>query len=189
MLPNCATALKEWAVVCAALAEGRQTIVLRKGGIAEGSGGFSVEHREFWLYPTRFHQSAEELIPDARPLLQQAGKLQAGEGRLRLKLYAAVHRVDRLNDSSQLDRLDGLHILSRETIRGRFHYRRPGLFVLTLRVFSLQNAHEVAEAPEYAGCHSWVDLGTPLPTCEVQPVVTDSTFREHCERIDRVLRA
>jgi hypothetical protein len=37
-------ALKEWAVICQALAEGRQTILLRKGGIAEPGGAFRVEH-------------------------------------------------------------------------------------------------------------------------------------------------
>ncbi len=37
-------AMKEWAAVCLALAEGRQSLLLRKGGIAEGSGGFRMEH-------------------------------------------------------------------------------------------------------------------------------------------------
>ena len=37
-------AFKEWAVVCAALASGRQTIILRKGGMEEGRDGFRVEH-------------------------------------------------------------------------------------------------------------------------------------------------
>jgi hypothetical protein len=31
---------KEWALVCEALGRGEQTIILRKGGIAEGRGGF-----------------------------------------------------------------------------------------------------------------------------------------------------
>ena len=31
-------ALKEWAVICDLLATGRQTLVLRKGGIAEEQG-------------------------------------------------------------------------------------------------------------------------------------------------------
>lgn len=39
-------ALKEWAVICRELAEGRQIIVLRKGGIREPRTGFSVEHQE-----------------------------------------------------------------------------------------------------------------------------------------------
>jgi len=45
-------ALKEWAVTCRALAEGRQAILLRKGGIGEAGGAFQVEHTRFWLLPT-----------------------------------------------------------------------------------------------------------------------------------------
>ena len=33
---TCSIAFKEWAGVCAALAEGRQSLIVRKGGIAEG---------------------------------------------------------------------------------------------------------------------------------------------------------
>jgi hypothetical protein len=49
-------AFKEWAAVCTALAAGKQSLIVRKGGIHEGRDGFRVEHGEFWLYPTQFHQ-------------------------------------------------------------------------------------------------------------------------------------
>ena len=45
-------AFKEWAVICRALAEGRQALILRKGGIAEPGPTFQPEHSHFWLYPT-----------------------------------------------------------------------------------------------------------------------------------------
>src|SRR4029077_8093936 len=47
---------KEWAVVCEALGRGRQSIILRKGGIAEGRDGFLFKHQEFFLFPTWFHE-------------------------------------------------------------------------------------------------------------------------------------
>jgi hypothetical protein len=50
---------KEWALVCEALGTGRQSIILRKGGIAEGRDGFSFQHREFFLFPTFFHEQLE----------------------------------------------------------------------------------------------------------------------------------
>ena len=50
-------ALKEWAVVCRALEEGRQTVLLRKGGILEFREGFEVKHDRFMLFPTYEHQS------------------------------------------------------------------------------------------------------------------------------------
>jgi hypothetical protein len=47
---------KEWALVCEALGTGEQTILLRKGGIAEGRDGFGFRHSEFFLFPTFFHE-------------------------------------------------------------------------------------------------------------------------------------
>ena len=52
-------AFKEWAVICRALAEGRQALILRKGGIAEAGGRFEVEHTRFWLFPTYTHQQRQ----------------------------------------------------------------------------------------------------------------------------------
>jgi hypothetical protein len=54
-------ALKEWAVVCKALEEGRQVLLLRKGGIMEYKQGFEVKHDKFLLFPTFEHQSKESI--------------------------------------------------------------------------------------------------------------------------------
>ena len=56
-------ALKEWAMICQALADGRQTLLVRKGGIQEIKDGFEVTHRSFWLFPTYVHQKATDLVP------------------------------------------------------------------------------------------------------------------------------
>ena len=58
-------AFKEWAAICAALGDGRQSLIVRKGGIHEGREGFRVAHDEFWLFPTGFHQQRDEIIPEA----------------------------------------------------------------------------------------------------------------------------
>src|SRR5512138_2779668 len=50
------TAFKEWAIVVDALGRGEQILILRKGGIAEGRGGFRPEHTRFLLFPTAFHE-------------------------------------------------------------------------------------------------------------------------------------
>ena len=66
---TCGIAFKEWAGVCDALIDGRQTLVVRKGGISEpaGPGGFAPEYPEFWLYPTWVHQAELGLRTGARP--------------------------------------------------------------------------------------------------------------------------
>ena len=52
---------KEWALVCEALGRGEQTVLLRKGGIAEGRAGFGFRHSEFFLFPTFFHEQIEKV--------------------------------------------------------------------------------------------------------------------------------
>src|SRR4029077_13319887 len=47
---------KEWSLVCDAMGAGRQSIILRKGGIAEGRGGFQWQADGFFLFPTHFHE-------------------------------------------------------------------------------------------------------------------------------------
>lgn len=171
-------ALKEWAAVCAALAQGRQSILLRKGGIEETGDGFRVEHDEFWLYPTRFHQSPDELTPDSSGLLDDSLVQAPPEGVVRLRLYAVVDEVFRLGDAEQLGALDGMHVLSPATILKRFEYRRPGLNVLLVRIYHRVEPFEIAESPHFAGCKSWVDLRNKLPTSGLSAVLSDSDFNE-----------
>ncbi len=52
-------ALKEWAVAIKALGEGKQVLILRKGGIHKDDKEFPVVHPEFLIYPTYEHQNAE----------------------------------------------------------------------------------------------------------------------------------
>src|SRR5205823_6044048 len=61
-------AFKEWAVICRALAEGRQSLILRKGGIAEPGGEFALEQKHFWLFPTYVHQQQTGIKPEARTM-------------------------------------------------------------------------------------------------------------------------
>ena len=172
-------ALKEWAVVCAALASGRQTLILRKGGIHEGREGFRVEHREFWLFPTGFHQQRDEIIPEAWPLLDELEFRGEPRG-LELALYAVVEDVQQVLDRLALARLTGRHVWSESTVEQRFNYRTPGLFALTVRIYRRQTPIEIADSPHFAGCKSWVDLPAALPTSGLQPVLDDATF--DCQR-------
>ncbi|HJY15330.1 MAG TPA: DUF1802 family protein, partial [Nitrososphaeraceae archaeon] len=54
-------ALKEWNIVCRALEEGDQSILLRKGGILEYRKGFEIIQKIFLLYPTLEHQAKKYL--------------------------------------------------------------------------------------------------------------------------------
>jgi hypothetical protein len=183
MLHSNNIAFKEWAVVCAALASGRQMIILRKGGIEEGREGFRVAHREFWLLPTRFHQEPSQLKPDARLLWDEVQLRQPPAGTFLVDLYAAVEAVEEVHDLATLDRLAGEHILSVDMIRQRFDYRHPGLFVLAVRTFRIPTSYDVPDSPYIAGCKSWVELPEPLSTRGATPVLDTDAFALRLSRI------
>ena len=42
--------LKEWATVVKALEQGKQTVILRKGGILETASGFNIESKKFFYF-------------------------------------------------------------------------------------------------------------------------------------------
>lgn len=164
-MPN--VAFKEWAVVCRALAGGRQTILLRKGGIAEEGGVFRPDHSHFLLYPTFFHeQQADGIRPEFTSLLDAAVLERPPQGQVRFHLSA---RVRGLTFASQLDdllALSGMHIWSEATVRQRFAYRNPGLYLLLLEVSRLHTPIEIAEDPSFAGCKTWVQLQEMIEAAE-----------------------
>jgi hypothetical protein len=171
-------ALKEWAVICRALAEGRQALLLRKGGIEEPAGTFRLEQRRFWLYPTYVHQQRAGIKPEAVPLLEQAEAERPAAGVVLLAHFAEVAGIYQLHNLAAALAVDRLHLWSEETVRGRFAYRRPGLNVLTVRVYRAAQGVELPEDPAYAGCRSWVELDRPLSDEGAAPVLSDEEFRE-----------
>jgi hypothetical protein len=180
-------AFKEWAVICKALAEGRQALILRKGGIAEPGGSFRVEQPRFWLYPTYVHQQKEGITAGARPLLEQALAERPPEGTLQLSHFAEVAKVWHLTDLAAVERLAPLHCWSAEAVRARFEYRRPGLFVLAARVWRAAEVHELPETPVYAGCKSWVELDRELSTMEAAAVLSEEEFAGRLRTMEALL--
>ncbi len=176
-------AFKEWASVCAALVSGRQSLILRKGGIHEGRDGFRVDHPEFWLFATGFHQDADALAPEAADL---ACTPAPAEGTIVLPGYAVVDAVEEIHDPSVLPQLVGHHAWSDRTVDQRFHYRSPGLFALIVRVYGPETSLVLPDSPHFAGCRSWVDLPSELPTTNLVPVLSE---REHQARVERLRSA
>jgi hypothetical protein len=187
MLPSTSIAFKEWSVICAALGAGRQSIIVRKGGIDEGREGIRIAHGEFWLFPTLFHEAAEKLTADARPFLELTECEVRPTGMIPLSHYASVSDVVELRDEALLPRLDGLHVWSPRTIGERFHYRRPGLFVLIVRTYSLTPPLLIPDSPHFAGCRTWVELPAPLETAGLQPILSDAEFHAAREQVVRAL--
>lgn len=180
-------AFKEWAVICRALAEGRQALILRKGGIAENGGAFQIEHTRFWLYPTYVHQQKDGITPPTAPLLEQTEADRPPQGTVRLSHFAEVTGIYHIHNIVGAWRLEGLHGWSQETVQARFEYRAPGLYVLPVRVYHAARVFELTETADYAGCRSWVELDRELPTEGATPVLSDEAFDDMLRTLDRLL--
>ncbi|MCI0455621.1 MAG: DUF1802 family protein [Gemmataceae bacterium] len=180
-------AFKEWAVICRALAEGHQALILRKGGLAEQTGEFQVEHTRFWLFPTYVHQQQTGIKPEALPLLEQVEAERPPADVVRLSHFAEVAGVYHVHDLPPVLLLAHHYLWSEETVRARFAYRQPGLYVLPVRVYRATQVYKLPNTPYYAGCRSWVELERELPTEGAVPVVDDKTFRHLLRTLDAVL--
>ena len=164
---TCANAFKEWAGVCDALANGRQSLILRKGGVAEGPEGFRPDHPAFWLYPTYVHQGEQGLrSPDP-------GRIVEVPGVVAIDTLAVVEWVGRVERPDQLDALVDLHDWTSETILHRFHYRKPGLWALAVRVYRRAEPWPVAITAAQLGCKTWVPLESPPPPASLAAVLDD----------------
>ena len=125
-------AFKEWAVVVEALGSGGQIVILRKGGIAEGQGGFRVEQERFWLFPTRFHQQAEGVVEEARAGFEDYE--WPPNDLLRIEFCAEVIEARRLDSLAKAKRLTGQHIWREEIIAERFDWGRDvGIYAMAVR--------------------------------------------------------
>lgn len=180
-------ALKEWAVICRELAAGRHIVLLRKGGIREPSRGFSLEHREFFLFPTYVHENAEELTDTARAALPGVTRSAPHAGIVRLELYATVEDVTEVHHLSSLRALAAEHPLRWPAVERRFNYRRPGLCAIALRVYRLPRALELPNLARYDGCRSWVTLETTLPLAGSIPVLDERRFGERLSAVRAAL--
>lgn len=171
-------AFKEWAVVVDALGRGDQIIILRKGGISEGRGGFHIEHERFFLFPTLFHQQRESVLPAAQ-LHYDALAPRLSPDFVRLEFFAEVVDWRFLESSETLRQLRGQHIWREEVVQDRFDWgQSQSIYALALRVFRLPRVVELPMRPEYGGCKSWVDLEAILFTDDSIPALPDSEFAE-----------
>jgi len=187
MQPLSSLALKEWAVVVEALARGKQILLLRKGGLYERRGRFSIEPREFFFFPTYVHQMEQGVVPEATPELHTVLCKQSADDQLVIAQYATVADVRWLDSRRQVETLAGLHCWTDETIAKRFVYKTPGLYLFVLRVYQLPQPHYLPVHKRYAGCRSWVELEESLSTKGATQVLDDRAFAEQeREVLDRL---
>jgi hypothetical protein len=177
-------ALKEWSAVVHALLDGRQRVLLRKGGIGEKR--FEVAAREFMLFPTVAHSHAERVRPEYRGLLTAAAP-DSADDHLVVRAAAKVVAALPVNRPDNIDAIEDLHIWTAQSVReDRLDFRpRHRLAVLVVQAIPLVVPVELPRAPDYAGCTSWVQLPVtaPFDFKPGTPVHDEALLRQVADRV------
>jgi hypothetical protein len=163
-----AIAFKEWALVCDALGSGEQSLLLRKGGIAEGRSGFGFDHREFYLFPTWFHAQAEKVRSAHLVLPEQDPDV------VTVHYAAAIEWSGSVKDKEAVHRLASLHVLHESVIEERFEYSAGGkavdalgIHVAFVRIYRLEPPVSFPMEKRFGGCRSWIELPEITPEAMV----------------------
>lgn len=170
-------AFKEWALVCEALGSGDQSLLLRKGGIAEGKKGFGFEHEEFFLFPTWFHGQVEKMRQTYTPSI-----IAETPETLTLEYTATVEWSGFITDRGKIAQLENLHVLHDSVIDERFDYNADktdrGLYLALVRVYRMDPVIQLPMEKRFGGCRSWVQL-PEITLGALVPVLSDE---EHAKR-------
>jgi hypothetical protein len=174
------TALKEWSAAIHALLDGRQTILLRKGGIGEKR--FEVAAQEFLLFPTIAHSHAQRVRPEHRDLLAPAAD-DSTDALITVRAAAKVVAALPVNRPEGLQQIEDLHIWTDESVRAdRLDFRpKHKLAVLVVSAIPLIEPLRLNRSPDYAGCTSWVRL--PVEPSLAAPVHDPAELAEIAGRV------
>ncbi|SEH84648.1 hypothetical protein SAMN04489835_4829 [Mycolicibacterium rutilum] len=177
-------ALKEWSAAIHALLDGRQTVLLRKGGIHEKR--FSVTASRFLLFPTVAHSHAERVRAEHRDLLDEAAR-DSTEEAVVIRGGAAVVAAIEVNRPDNLEDIAPLHIWTDQSIRAdRLDFRpKHRLTALVVQASPLLAPMELIRTPDYAGCTSWVQV--PVAPQWGPPVHDDASLEEVAARVRRAV--
>ncbi|WP_088891143.1 DUF1802 family protein [Leptolyngbya ohadii] len=185
--PALTAALKEWAVAVDALAAGEMLVLLRKGGIREPSGKFTIAETPFWLYPTYEHQKPHLLKAD---YASRVAPVPSGWHPEAVKIPAWAEITDRfeVSDGAIVQALLPFHIWNAEFVTERLKWKpKLPLSVLLLRVYRLPEAIEIPFQPEYGGCKSWISLSDSFPSENARPVLSEADYQQKVEQIKAIV--
>ena len=155
-------ALKEWGAAVHALLAGRQSVLLRKGGIHEKR--FAIGADRFLLFPTYAHTHPESTRPEFHDLLA-AGDADAAADRVTIRAAAAVVATVPVARPEAIGELERFHLWTTDSVqRNRLDFRpRHQLTVLVVHAVPLPTPVVLPRLAAYAGCVSWLDLDLALP--------------------------
>mmetsp|Transcript_34308 Transcript_34308/g.89109 ORF Transcript_34308/g.89109 Transcript_34308/m.89109 type:complete len:216 (+) Transcript_34308:144-791(+) len=113
-------ALKEWAVACAALGDGGQTVLLRKGGIKDPV--FKAQAGSFLLFPTAFHNAGDLVQPTASAKYAELLHFELGN-ELELLVAAELTGCWTTQDPMVLQLTSDLHVWNEGLLHTRMKWK------------------------------------------------------------------
>ena len=153
-------ALKEWATVVKALEQGKQTVILRKGGILETASGFNIESKRFFLFPTWEHQETKHVKPEFHDFLNEVLDKKPDEGFNKISSYAEILFEKDVESNDVINNLSSFHVWSDSYIQERRNWmpEKPmkAVFLKTIKIPEINLPLE----PEFSGCKSWIELNS-----------------------------
>lgn len=180
-------ALKEWQVAVQALEQGEQVLLLRKGGIRETGGKFTIEQEQVLLYPTYEHQQPRFLKPEYADRVEPVASNWHPET-VRIGSWATITEIFQVTNAERVADLSLYHIWTAEFIADRLKWKpSQPLYVLLLRTYCLNQPQLIDYSPEYGGCRSWINLLTPIALEDSHAVLSDSEYAQQVERIQAII--
>src|SRR5688572_1967345 len=138
-----------------------------------------MEHSEFLLFPTLFHQQRESVVASAQARYDEIAPHFPPANILRLEYWAEVVEHHRLENFEAVQRLAGQHIWREEVLAERFEWgREQGIFAIVVRVQRLPMAIELPMLPEYGGCKSWIEVAHQVMPASSTLVLEDAAFEQ-----------
>jgi hypothetical protein len=177
-------AFKEWTLICQALGAGTQSLIIRKGGIAEGRDGFRFKHPDFLLFPTLFHEQVAKLRLPTETALPEARE----DGQHEIRYAAHVEWTRDVVDWEKVRALEPFHLWTEAEIDKRFRQDdEPGVSVALVRIARLSEPLVFPDAPKYGGCRSWIEVPDLAASRHLAPVLEDSVHAERQRQLLAVL--
>lgn len=181
---------KDWDVVCQAMGAGTQSVILRKGGLAEGRNGFQWRHRNFFLFPTQYHEQMQKV----RQEFQGKWTLQSlsPDSEICIRYFFKVEEAHWVDSKEKLYRLYPFHIYTQEVIDERFSYNQEkqgeGITVAFGRTYRLDPVWQFADSPKYGGCRSWLEKLPCIPKdLQLSPILSDTEYKNLLSRFKQTL--
>ena len=178
-------ALKEWATVVKALEQGKQTVILRKGGILETASGFNIESKKFFLFPTWEHQETKHVKPEFHNFLNEVLENKPKEGFNKISSYAEILYEKDIESNEIINQLSSFHVWSDSYIQERRKWKpEKPMKAVFLRTVIIPEFNLPLET-EFSGCKSWIELNSDFESGE--SALNNNEIEERLQKFKEII--